>query len=47
MNSYDSKWIVADGAPEGFCSAPVAVVVEDLDEAQPKTIQKNDEANRA
>jgi len=26
-----------DGAPVGFCSAPVAVGAEDLDEAQPKT----------
>jgi hypothetical protein len=30
--------MVPDGAPVGFCSAPVAVVFEDLDEAQPKTI---------
>jgi hypothetical protein len=30
--------MVADGASDGFCAAPVAVVVEDLDEAHPKTI---------
>jgi hypothetical protein len=28
--------MVADGTSDGFCSAPVAVVVEDLDEAQPE-----------
>jgi hypothetical protein len=29
--------MVPDGASDGFCSALVALVVEDLDEAQPKT----------
>ena len=30
--------MVPDGASVGFCSAPVAVVFEDLDEAHPKTM---------
>jgi len=30
--------MVPYGASVGFCSAPVAVVFGDLDEAQPKTI---------
>jgi hypothetical protein len=31
-------WSDPEGASAGFCSALVAVVFEDLDEAQPKTI---------
>jgi hypothetical protein len=31
-------WSDPEGASADFCSAPGAVVVEDLDEAQPKTI---------
>jgi hypothetical protein len=38
INSFPSQWIVPDGVSVGFGSAPVSVVVEDLDEAQPNKI---------
>jgi hypothetical protein len=38
INSFPSQWIVPDGVSVAFGSAPVAVVVDDLDEAQPNTI---------
>jgi hypothetical protein len=38
INSFPSQWIVPEGVSVAFGSAPVAVVVDDLDEAQPNTI---------
>jgi hypothetical protein len=38
INSFPSQCIVPDGVSVAFGSAPVAVVVEDLDEAQPNKI---------